>query len=132
MNDFEYLIGVDDFLRSGALRFYESDTPDALPLAQPRIGERAYSIPRLIELETMIHEARALEADPAHYRENRAKLLAGQILLDAAGSLGGARPKVNVREDDQTIWIAKLPKMGDEYDMARAEVLTLRLAGEIE
>jgi serine/threonine-protein kinase HipA len=79
----------------------------------------------------MIHEARALEADPAHYRENRAKLLAGQILLDAAGSLGGARPKVNVREDDQTIWIAKLPKMGDEYDMARAEVLTLRLAGEI-
>nr|MBO8919312.1 HipA domain-containing protein [Proteus mirabilis] len=58
-------------------------------------------------------------------------MLAGQILLDAAGSLGGARPKVNVREDDQTIWIAKLPKMGDEYDIARAEVLTLRLAGEI-
>ncbi|MEQ4922233.1 HipA N-terminal domain-containing protein [Proteus hauseri] len=27
MNDFEYLIGVDDFLRSGALRFYESNTP---------------------------------------------------------------------------------------------------------
>lgn len=131
MNDFEYLIGVDDFLRSGALRFYESDAPDALPVAQPRTGEKDYSIPRLIELETMIHEARALEADPAHYRENRAKLLAGQILLDAAGSLGGARPKVNVREEDQTIWIAKLPKMGDEYDMARAEVLTLRLAGEI-
>lgn len=131
MNDFEYLIGVDDFLRSGALRFYESDVPDALPLAQPRAGKKAYSIPRLIELETMVNEARALEADPVHYRENRAKLLAGQILLDAAGSLGGARPKVNVREDDQTIWIAKLPKMGDEYDMARAEVLTLRLAGEI-
>ncbi|WP_077294416.1 type II toxin-antitoxin system HipA family toxin [Yersinia proxima] len=131
MNDFDYLIEVDDFLRSGALRFYGSDAPDALPLAQPRTGENAYSIPRLIELETMIHEARALEADPAHYRENRAKLLAGQILRDAAGSLGGARPKVNVREEDRTIWIAKLPKMGDEYDMARAEVLTLRLAGEL-
>lgn len=131
MNDFEYLIGVDDFLRSGALRFYENDEPDALPLAQPRTGGNAYSIPRLIELEDMIHEARALEADPTHYRENRAQLLAGQMLLDAAGSLGGARPKVNVRDEDQTIWIAKLPKMGDEYDMARAEVLTLRLAGEI-
>lgn len=47
MNDFEYLIGVDDFLRSGALRFYESDAPDALPLAQPRTGENAYSIEAL-------------------------------------------------------------------------------------
>lgn len=131
MNDFEYLIGVDDFLRSGALRFYESDEPDALPLAQPRTGENVYSIPRLIELEDMVHEARALEADPVHYRENRAQLLAGQILIDAAGSLGGARPKVNVRDEDQTIWIAKLPKIDDEYDMARAEVLALRLAGEI-
>jgi len=131
MNDFEYLTGVDDFLRSGALRFYASDAPGTLPLAQPRMGEKAFSIPRLIELETMVHEARAFEADPAHYRQNRAKLLAGQILLDAAGSLGGARPKVNVRDEHQVIWIAKLPKMGDEYDMARAEVLTLRLAGEI-
>ncbi|NLU18557.1 MAG: type II toxin-antitoxin system HipA family toxin [Serratia liquefaciens] len=131
MNDFEYLIGVDDFLRSGALRFYESDAPDALPLAQPRTGEKAFSIPRLIELDAMVHEARAFEADPVHYRENRAKLLAGQMWLDAAGSLGGARPKVNVRDENQAIWIAKLPKQDDEYDMARAEVLTLRLAREI-
>lgn len=131
MNDFEYLIGVDDFLRSGALRFYDSDVPNALPLAQPRRGEKAYSIPKLIEIESMIHEARAFETDPAHYRENRAKLLAGQILLDAASSLGGARPKVNVRDEDQTIWIAKLPKIGDEYDMTRAEVLALRLAEQI-
>ena len=131
MNDFEYLIGVDDFLRSGALRFYASNAPDAPALAQPRTGDNAYSIPRLVDLETMVHEARAFEADPTHYRENRAKLMAGQILLDAAGSLGGARPKLNVRKEDQSIWIAKLPKMGDAYDMARAEVLALRLAGEI-
>lgn len=131
MNDFEYLIGVDDFLRSGALRYYDSNELNSLPLAQPRIGEGAYSIPRLIELEAMVHEARAFEADPAHYRENRAQLLAGQLLFNAAGSLGGARPKINVRDEQQQIWIAKLPKMGDEYDMARAEVLTLRLADEI-
>lgn len=131
LNDFEYLIGVDDFLRSGALRFYESEAPDALPLAQPRTGENTFSIPRLIELEAMVHEARAFEADPIHYRENRAKLLAGQLLLDAAGSLGGARPKVNIRDEHEVLWIAKLSKMDDEYDMARAEVLTLRLAAEI-
>src|SRR5471030_2973515 len=47
MNDFEYLTGVDDFMRSGALRFYASDAPGALPLAQPRTGEKVFSIPRL-------------------------------------------------------------------------------------
>ncbi|MEQ4922232.1 type II toxin-antitoxin system HipA family toxin [Proteus hauseri] len=79
----------------------------------------------------MVNEARAFEADPVHYRENRANLLGGQMLIDAAGSLGGARPKVNVRDENQELWIAKLPKMGDEYDMARSEVLALRLAEEI-
>lgn len=131
MNDFEYLTGVDDFLRSGALRFYESNEAGALPLSQPRTGANAYSIPRLVELDTMVREARAFESDPVHYRESRARLLAGQVLIDAAGSLGGARPKVNVRDEHGELWIAKLPKMNDEYSMAHAEVLTLRLAEEI-
>lgn len=131
MNDFDFLVGVDDFLRSGALRFFESPEPGALPLAQPRGGEHAWSVPRMIDLEALVHEARAFEADPIHYRENRAHLLGGLMLAGNGGSLGGARPKVNVRHDNGDLWIAKLPRIGDEYDMARTEVLAMRLAGEI-
>lgn len=131
MTDFQYLCAVDDFLRSGALQFYETAADGALPIAQPRKGHQAWSVPRLFELEMLITEARALEKDPAHYRENRAHMLGGEMLLNAAGSLGGARPKVNMRDEDGSIWIAKLPKVADEYDMARAEVLAMRLAAEL-
>lgn len=57
--------------------------------------------------------------------------MGGDILREAVGSLGGARPKVNARDRNGALWIVKLPKQSDEYAMARAEVLALRLAAEV-
>jgi serine/threonine-protein kinase HipA len=127
-SELDYLIESDDFLRSGALRYFDGAGPDATALAPPREGGRV-SVPRLLDLERVVTEARAFEADPIHYRENRAKLLGGQLLRNAVGSLGGARPKVNARDEYGSLWIVKLPKQDDQYAVCRAEVMALHLAG---
>lgn len=81
-----------------------------------------------MDLEQIIVEARAFESDPAHYRENRARMIGGDLLRNAVGTLGGARPKVNARAQDGSLWIVKLAKIDDQYAIARAEVMALKLA----
>jgi serine/threonine-protein kinase HipA len=130
-SDLDYLIHCDDFLRAGALRYFDGPGPDGQALARPGDGKGQISIPRLLDLEQIIAEARAFEADPIHYRENRARVAGGDILRHAVGSLGGARPKVNARAEDGSLWIVKLAKIDDEYGVARVEVMALHLAGRV-
>ena len=127
LTDLDYLLEADDYLRSGALRYFDAPGKDAKALALTRENGSA-SIPRLLDLEQIVIEARAFEADPAHYRDNRARMVAGDLLRNAVGTLGGARPKVNARARDGALWIVKLAKIDDEYAVARAEVMALRLA----
>nr|WP_321525285.1 HipA domain-containing protein [uncultured Cohaesibacter sp.] len=49
----------------------------------------------------------------------------------AVASLGGARPKVNAVDSSGALWIIKLPKQGDDYAMARVEVLALRMTRDV-
>lgn len=129
-SDLDYLLESDDGLRSGALRYFDKPGTAGKPLAPPRApGE--VSIPRLFDLGQIVTEARAFEADPVRYRESRAKMLHGGLLRNALGSLGGARPKVNARDEHGHLWIVKLAKMDDEHAVARAEVLALRLADRV-
>ena len=130
-SDLDYLVQSDDFLRGGALRYFDGPGPEAQALARPSHGKGRVSIPRLLDLEQIIAEARAFEADPVHYRENRARMVGGDILRNAVGSLGGARPKVNAKAEDGSLWIVKLAKIDDEYAVARTEVMALRLAGRV-
>jgi serine/threonine-protein kinase HipA len=74
LTDLDYLLESDDYLRSGALRYFDGSGKDAKALAPPKAKGLA-SIPRLLDLEQVIVEARAFEADPAHYRENRARMV---------------------------------------------------------
>nr|WP_250808497.1 type II toxin-antitoxin system HipA family toxin [Neorhizobium tomejilense] len=126
--DLDYLLQASDDLRSGALRYYESRDADAPPLAPPMGKPGLYSIPRLVDLDDLVIEARAFEIDPARYREKRANMIGGDLLKGAVGSLGGARPKINAQADDGSLWIVKLAKFDDQYSVAHAEVLALTLA----
>lgn len=130
-SDLDYLLESDDELRSGALRYFDKPGAAGKPLAASPKGENGVSIPRLFDLEQIVNESRAFEADPIHYRETRARTLHGGLLKHAVGSLGGARPKVNARDEHGDLWIVKLAKMDDEYAVARAEVLALRLAARV-
>jgi len=133
--DVDYLTGTDDALRMGALRYFDGMDEDATALApsptNDEISNGAVGIPRLHDLDAVLREARAFEADPAGYAARRAEMVGGDILREAVGSLGGARPKVNARDRDGALWIVKLPKQSDDYAVARAEVMALTLAQEV-
>jgi serine/threonine-protein kinase HipA len=129
--DMDFLLQSSDDLRSGALRYYDSRDVGAVALAPLIVKPGLHSVPMLIQLDDLIIEARAFELDPARYREKRANMIGGELLKGAVGSLGGARPKINARDEDGTLWIVKLAKFDDQYSVAHAEVLALTLARSV-
>jgi serine/threonine-protein kinase HipA len=54
-----------------------------------------------------------------------------QLLLAPGSSLGGARPKASVRDQDGDLLIAKFPKKDDEISVPRWEALALTLARRV-
>jgi serine/threonine-protein kinase HipA len=63
------------------------------------------------------------EDDP-HYRQWLS------LLIAPGSSLGGARPKAGVRDEQGELWIAKFPGRNDERDMGAWEIVAHRLAKE--
>jgi serine/threonine-protein kinase HipA len=113
-------LGEVDFLlespqdRAGALSFGRGPVPPA-PV-------REYN--RVVQLGELRHAAALLEEDrpgepvPARILD----------LLEPGSSMGGARPK-NVVEDEDGLWIAKFPARGDRWSNAPVEAAMLALAG---
>lgn len=114
----DYLLGVHDEFRSGALRYKLGDRgaflADDIPHAAPPFV-------RLRELEAA---SRALE-DDGDDPQLDAQL---QLLLAPGASLGGARPKATVSDPDGHLWIAKFPSRSDRYDMGAWEYVVHQLA----
>ncbi|TPW78291.1 type II toxin-antitoxin system HipA family toxin [Schumannella sp. 10F1B-5-1] len=114
LDDVDFLLGVSDSTRQGALRFRESPTGSFL---DPRS-----SIPRLISLPTLLRAADAADGDASGFA-------AVKVLLDAGtGSLGGARPKASVVDADGRQLIAKFPHHSDAWDVMGWEATALDLA----
>ncbi|MDO9396162.1 MAG: HipA N-terminal domain-containing protein, partial [Herbiconiux sp.] len=113
LTDVDYLLGVSDETRQGALRL-RSGTQG--PFLDP-----GREVPKLIELPRLLAAADALERDP----DDQSAL---KNLLDAgSGSLGGARPKASVRDGDR-LMIAKFPHRDDTWDVMAWEATALDLA----
>jgi serine/threonine-protein kinase HipA len=111
----DFLLGASDLTRQGALR-YTTDAGNTF-LA----GETG--VPALIELPRLLRAADAVAADGDE------SFAAVKALLDAGtGSLGGARPKASVRDDNGSLAIAKLPHPDDEWDVMAWETTALDLA----
>jgi serine/threonine-protein kinase HipA len=117
ISEIDYLLGVRDDLRQGALRFCE-------PGADAYLAENRTGIPHLVNLRRLLNAAEQLERDEASDDDLR-------ILLDGGSSLGGARPKAHVIDADGKLGIAKFPAPGgDEWDVIRWEAVALALARE--
>jgi serine/threonine-protein kinase HipA len=113
--EIDYLLGVRDDLRQGALRFRDPET--GAYLADDTTGA-----PPLIDLPKLLGAAERLERDEAGDEELR-------MLLRGGSSLGGARPKAHVLDAAGRVAIAKFPNAaGDEWDVMRWEAVALRLA----
>lgn len=114
LTDVDFLVGVDDATRQGALRFRRPDTGEFLAADR--------GVPQLIQLPTL------LAASDRVARDHGDDLAAVKALLDAgSGSLGGARPKASVT-DGERLFIAKFPHPADEWDVMAWEMVALDLA----
>lgn len=120
LREMDYLLGVNDVTRQGALRFRRPDGPflDTSPLPIPSVTD-------LAELEAICDrlDAEGAEALPEYERWL-------SLLIAPGSSLGGARPKANFVEDDGALWIAKFPARNDTYDVGAWEFVTHCLAAK--
>lgn len=116
--EIDYLLGVYDQSRMGALRF-KTD------LNGPFINNDEYSpTPPWSSLGDLQEAVNQLENDD--HNETIRKWIA--VLIAPGSSLGGARPKANVLDNDKNLWIAKFPSKTDTIDKAAWEYLAYKLA----
>lgn len=111
----DYLINISDLGRQGGLRFKENpEGPFMSPLDD---------IPKVTDIRTLEQSSRILEeaADPMEYEALR-------DIFDPGSSLGGARPKANVRDINGNIWIAKFQSKRDYIDTGAWEMVAHDLA----
>lgn len=114
LDDRDYLLGVSDETRQGALRF-KTETDDEFQHPAPEV-------PKLIALPALMHAANAVA------RDEPGNLEAIKTLLDAGtGSLGGARPKASVKDGDRLL-IAKFPHHADGWSVIAWEKSALDMA----
>lgn len=116
--DIDFLLGVYDECRMGALRF--KTKPDG-PFLD---NNTEMPTPPWSSIRELQHAADSLEQDENNDETN--KWLA--ILTAPGSSLGGARPKANVLDEEKELWIAKFPSKNDTIDKASWEYLAYELA----
>ena len=117
MNETDFLLGVHDDTRMGAIRIKSNLDGDFLD------NDSQWSAPPITSLAELEHASWLLEQDDTP--ELRKWL---QILLAPGSSLGGARPKANVKNSDGRLWIAKFPSRNDNTNVGAWEALTMELA----
>lgn len=111
----DYLLGVNDEARQGALRFSEN------PLGPFLSSKNKTSIPPLVDLPKLLSATERFLADDESAQDLK-------LLLAPGSSLGGARPKASVRDKDGSLAIAKFPKKDDEFNIVAWEAVALELA----
>ncbi|MFE7508816.1 type II toxin-antitoxin system HipA family toxin [Promicromonospora sp. NPDC057488] len=116
LTEVDFLLGVQDETRLGALRF-------SLDEGKTFMGPPRAEVPDLVDLPSLTDAADAV----AQHRETDHDV---RLLVAAGTSMGGARPKVTVKDADGDLWMAKLPESGDRWDVQAWEYLTLRLASD--
>jgi serine/threonine-protein kinase HipA len=116
LTEFDYLMqGPDD--RAGALGFGLNVVPPA-----PR---RQFN--RTIDLEILQKTANTIINDDLEQTKNQADVKQIQELLLIGTSMGGARPKAVV-EDNNSLWIAKFSSPQDRWNQPLIEHAFLKLA----
>jgi serine/threonine-protein kinase HipA len=115
----EFLLGVQDCTRMGAIRF--SRPGETVFLADE--ARSAPPVARIAELQAVAFELSKKTHDNLDSIKEWLK-----VLVAPGSSLGGARPKANLVDEAGNLWIAKFPSADDEHDVAVWEMLLHGLA----
>lgn len=111
LDDVDFLLGVSDDTRQGALRY-------RLPGHEEFLGRPAH-VPQLLSLPELLRASDELASDEDPRRAVK------QLLDTGTTGLGGARPKASVLLEDGALAIAKFPHSSDEWDVMAWEATAL-------
>jgi len=120
LRETDFLLGVYDLHRMGALRFKLAQDGDYLD------NNKDYSVPPWSSIRDL--EYASLELEKNIERDNPDLLKWLNVLMAPGSSLGGARPKASVQHTDGSLWIAKFPSNNDETDIGAWEMVVNELA----
>lgn len=115
----DFLLGVEDISRQGALRYRR-------PGEENFLAHETLTVPpaaSLRELEIVAREITAKRIDDLKALRQWLK-----VLVAPGASLGGARPKASFTEANGSLWIAKFPSRDDTRDVGAWEGLAQQLA----
>ena len=118
--ELDYLLGVHDGQRMGALRFRTHHDGPFLD------NNEELASPPWTSLRELEQASLEIEKDDAEKNSSYSKWL--KMLIAPGGSLGGARPKAGIMDEDNQLWIAKFPSNNDDYDVGAWEVVAHKLA----
>ncbi len=120
LDDWDYLVGVNDRTRMGALRLARAGDGGF-------VDDGELAIPPSTQLRDLEHWARELEHGLPDAIGEEDRWIAS--LIAPGSSLGGARPKASFL-DDGALWIAKFPSREDRHDVGAWEYVVSRLAAD--
>lgn len=116
----DYLLGVYDGHRMGALRFKLNNKDQFLS------DNKNMASPPWTSLRELEQVSLRLEEDDVVQDPQYLKWL--DMLIAPGASLGGARPKASIVDNDGSLWIAKFPSRNDQGDVGSWEIVTYKLA----
>ncbi len=117
LREIDYLLGVFDEVRPGALRFKNA-------LNGPFQSEgQGGAIPPLLALQELLEASERVEEEVDTLNDLK-------LLLAPGSSLGGARPKASVRDSTGRLLIAKFPSTRDPIQVVQWESVALSLAAK--
>ncbi len=120
LRESDYLLGVSDCHRMGALRFKEDSNGPFLNNNETLASPPWTSIRELEQISLRL-EDEGVTDDPEYF-----KWLT--MLVNPGSSLGGARPKASVIDYKNNLWIAKFPSKTDMKDIGGWEMVASELA----
>ena len=109
LSSFDFLTGIDDHSRMGGFRFKE--TPDGEFINT----NNTLRVPPLTDLRELIAASKEIERSEGANIIPEKKWITQ--LVQPGSSLGGARPKANVIDENHNIFMAKFPSLNDDYDV---------------
>lgn len=120
LGEADFLLGVYDLNRLGALRFKERGG-ESFQSSDGAMAAPPWSKLRDLEYASFLAER----------EDDDEKLDPWLAMLMAPGSsLGGARPKASVLDERGDLWIAKFPGKSDQRDVGAWELLAADIAGD--
>ena len=119
LSEADFLMGIYDGSRMGALRFKYDKEGEFMD------NDHNMAIPPWASLRQLEYASKQIELEEIPDKEYVRWL---NMLIAPGSSLGGARPKANVLDNNNHLWIAKFPSNSDMKDMGAWEYITWQMA----